>query len=351
MTSLIRKTLFTSGAFALVYFAAHISAAASCFPSTSTIVMEEVSYVPTTVTNNNDPRASYGIVHLTGWLYYRIPSGGTVKNAPVLIYNHGHDAERSQPCEIARYFVNQGFVVFAPLRRGHFGDGLASTGIHTDEYVADCLSSGQCPPCNLLDPNTCIANAYAIDYLRQQYVDVRDAISYVRSHAPIGKGTKGKMADPTRIAIMGHSYGGALMVFTNAQLSNYHNVAIDISGGELSWENSDEPFWKSELKPAARDAKRPMYFLQPKNGVSLEPTKVLFSEEVDQRFRVQASIFPPAPWDSVCEPHRTICWDSDKDQLISEAQQAHSTFILEKTQVEFWGPSVVDFINRYPLSP
>lgn len=349
MTPHIRKRLFISLAFAVILFATDISAAANCFPSPSTIVTEEVSYVPITTTFNGDPRSNNGVVHLMGWLYYRIPASGTLKDAPTLIYNHGHDQERGQPCEIARYFVNHGFVVFAPLRRGHFGEGIASTGIHTDEYVSQCLLSGQCAPCNPLDPITCIENAYAIDYLRQQWVDVRDAITYVRDHSSIGRTNK-KMADPDQIAILGHSYGGALMVFANAQLS-LHNVAIDISGAELSWEDSDEPFWESELRPAARDAKRPMYFLQPKNGVSLLPTKVLFAESVDEKFRVQASIFPPAPWDSVCVNQAPSCWDSEKNDVLSEARQAHSTFILDKGQVELWGPSVIEFIKRYPKNP
>lgn len=345
----ICKTLFISLAFAFSYFAANISAAANCFGPSSTIVTEEVSYVPISNSFTGDPRSNNSIVHLMGWLYYRIPKSGTLKNAPTLIYNHGHDQERGQPCEIARYFVNHGFVVFAPLRRGHFGEGIGSTGIHTDEYVSQCVLSGQCAPCNPLDPITCIENAYAIDYLRQQWVDVRDAINYIRGRSSIGR-TNSKLADADRIAILGHSYGGALMVFANAQLSS-HNVAIDISGGELSWDNSDEPFWESELKPAARDAKRPMYFLQPKNGVSLEPTRVLFGESVGERFRVQASIFPPAPWDNVCVNETSNCWDLEKDVILSEARQAHSTFILDKGQVELWGPSVIDFINRYPLNP
>jgi hypothetical protein len=128
-------------------------------------------------------------------------------------------------------------------------------------------------------------------------------------------------------------------------------VAIDISGAELSWEYPDEPFWKSELKPAARDANRPIYFLQPKNGVSLAPTKVLFGVSVDEKFRAQASIFPPAPWDEFCRLRTANCWDPENDKLVPEEVQAHSTFIGNKEQVEFWGPSVVEFINRYPLNP
>ncbi len=102
------------------------------------------------------------------------------------------------------------------------------------------------------------------------------------------------------------------------------------------------------MRLAVKDAKRPMYFLQPKNGLSLSPTKVLFSDEVDQFFRVQASIFPPAPVDTVCANHDPSCWDDETNDVKPVGKQAHSNFIGDKGQVELWGPSVVEFINRYP---
>ncbi len=211
-----------------MYFGTATNASAACsFGASSTIVTEEVSYVPTTFTNPNDPRSSSGVVHLMGWLYYHIPPSGTLRNAPVLIYNHGHEAQRGEPCEIARFFVNQKFVVFAPLRRGHYANNIASTGIHIDDYVNECLASGgQCAPCNPLEPETCIYNAFEMEYLKTQYVDVLDAITYIRGHASIGR-TNAKLADPTRIAILGHSYGGALTVFANTHLEDRNEASCE----------------------------------------------------------------------------------------------------------------------------
>ncbi|HUQ32219.1 MAG TPA: hypothetical protein VM095_08860 [Pyrinomonadaceae bacterium] len=323
--------------------------APQCFGPDSGITTKEVSYVPPTNTYAGDPRSNNGVVHLMGWLYYKIKRDAhTLADAPVVIFNHGHEQERKQPCEIARYFVNQGFVVFAPLRRGHYGDGIASTGVYIDDYVGDCLRTYQCRPCELLDPATCTENAYQVDYLRQQYVDVIDQVYYIRNHPSVGRSRTGKLADPTRIAILGHSFGGALMVFANAR-SGLHNVAIDVSGAELSWGDA-EPYWESELKAAIGDARRPIYFLQPKNGKSLAPTKVLFGESINRENRAQGSIFPPATWDSVCFPHNANCWDAEKGEIKPESKQAHSSFIGNRDQVELWGPSVIEFINRYPLS-
>ena len=106
----------------------------------------------------------------------------------------------------------------------------------------------------------------------------------------------------------------------------------------MSWGQDFEAFWKPDLKAAMNDQKRPMYFLQPKNGRSLAPTKVLFGIAVDNEYRSQASIFPPAPCDE----------DPCDTSVDPDWKQAHENFIGWTSQVEIWGPSVIDFMNRYP---
>ena len=190
-------------------------------------------------------------------LYY---ASGTVKDAPVIIYNHGHDEDRGEPTAIAEYFVNRGFVVFAPLRRGHlYEPGFSSTGVHTDKYVNKCMRSQtaaqngdlsylfcgsvfcrQNVPCASPDRD----NALEVEYMRMQTDDVRDQINYIKNHPAIN--TSGKIADPKRIAILGHSYGGSLIIFANE--NDYgQNVSIDISGAEKSW-GTRNPFWKATLQ-------------------------------------------------------------------------------------------------------
>ena len=64
----------------------------------SGITMKRVSYVPITFSNANDLRATCigntCTVNLKGWLYY--PDSATVKNAPVLIYNHGSGKSKDE---------------------------------------------------------------------------------------------------------------------------------------------------------------------------------------------------------------------------------------------------------------
>ncbi|HEY7783437.1 MAG TPA: hypothetical protein VIB00_01850, partial [Pyrinomonadaceae bacterium] len=236
------------------------------------IAMERVTYQHF-FTSSTDPRAEAGDsqheVKLRGWLYY--DATNFVENAPVLIYNHGHNQDRIEPCAIAKYFVNLGYVVFAPLRRGHSGvtgSQIKSTGIHTDTYVNKCMRSQEsaiaqgggfqhlfCGSVFCRQDVACShpqrANAIELFYIRNQVEDVDAQIEYIKSRAAINR-TDGKLADPKRIAILGHSYGGSLIIFANENRLG-QSVAIDISGAELSWEQADTPFWELDLKDAMQN--------------------------------------------------------------------------------------------------
>jgi hypothetical protein len=327
------------------------------------------------VTNSLDARTDPGStqVELNGSLHYRKDFGSLLKNRPVLIYLHGHEQVRKEPCEIVKYFVGEkNWVVFAGLRRGYSldqdGDGvpeLRSTGIHVDDYVSKCERSeaqaqGSDFPflycgsgfCRLgMSCNTAFHDsAVELAYLNDQRIDVKEQISYIKSRAAIAfdRLTKWKLADPTRIVILGHSYGGALAVFTNTE--DYgQSVTINISGAELSWTNDDEPYWSEDLQAAMLKQKRPIYLFQPKNAKSLLPTKELFGIAADQLYRSQAAIFPPSACYARVGGEETfpdpLCPDESQDFT---SKQVHSTFVSHAEQVARWAPSVVDFANRYP---
>src|SRR5687768_12289003 len=99
-------------------------------PCGSDIVTERVTYLPisgTLTTNAFDPRVNPGDsqyrVSLQGSIHYKDPGNETIKNRPVLIFNHGHERKRGEGCAIIRYFTREhNWVVFTPLRRGHYLD-------------------------------------------------------------------------------------------------------------------------------------------------------------------------------------------------------------------------------------
>lgn len=325
--------------------------------------------------SRTDPGDSTHEVKLRGSLHYRLEPGETLKNRPVLIFNHGHEQKRGEACTIVRYFTEKGWIVFAPLRRGHFIDmngdddgndpvDIRSTGVHVDTFVDKCMrtqsvaedsgflthlyrQSGFCRPQAAQYPY--YDSAVELFYLNQQNIDVRDQIAFVKSLlaiTPEPRFRTRKLADPDQIAILGHSYGGALTVFSNT-FDYGQSVAIDISGAELSWDNEDEPYWMWDLKTAMFEQKRPVYLLQPNNAKYLTPTKDLFSIAVNQMYRSQASIFPPAPCDDEDASGNPLyppnCLNTD---VTPANKQVHSSFIGKEAQVRNWGPSVIEFAQR-----
>jgi hypothetical protein len=306
--------------------------------------MRRVSYVPYATASWSNLRASCTSetncwVHMRGWLYYRDPAVyGPVKWEKVLVYNHGYNKERSEPCAIVKYFTSQGWVVFAPLRRGHTASlpsplpenwrYINSTGVAIEDFVANC---GHRDPLS----GTCDKTEDELqgEYMHRQVKEAEDQLAFVRSLPAIGD--DGLLADRDHITLLGHSFGGILTIFANGELETpYHNVAIDISAGALSWTT----YWRDELGAAQLLAKRPTYFLQPKNEFTIRPTQHLASVAMrdGQRQRSQAAIFPPTPWDPDAED--------------PQGRQAHETFIGGFAQVKIWGPSVIEFSERYPRS-
>jgi dienelactone hydrolase len=343
--------------FAMLSFgAAHnVRADVSSCNNLGNVHMRRVTYYENLNPSANDLRASVvsdqWIIRLKGWIYFK--EGEANKDKPVIVYNHGHNDTRSEPCALAKYFVDKGFVVFAPLRRGHSAQTsskpgwqkITSTGVFTDDYVDRCVIGGNCScnVCGISIPNsTCTSDRYEVDYIRQQVSDVRQQIRYIKDHAAInadGNSTNGKLVDPNRIAVLGHSYGGSLTIFANAELDD-QNVAVSVSGAELSWGDS-APAWETELSCAMENQKRPIYFLQPKNGRTLAPMKTLFGIAISRKYRSQAAVFPSASWNP-------LKIDEETGELEPEYKQAHENFISKSEEVEGWGKSVKEFINRYP---
>src|SRR5205807_688678 len=118
-----------------------------------------------------------------------------------------------------------------------------------------------------------------------------------------------RIIDPDKIAIMGHSFGGIVTIFSNASL-NDHKAAISISAVSESWTAFDEEDGKGTpddsdsirlLKGAASDGIRPTYFLTPANDVNTRPVFVLSRAAAHEDFafitprEVQAALFPAVP--------------------------------------------------------
>jgi len=278
----------------------------------------------------DDTRATDGKVRLRGWLY--TPTGTPPADGfPILVFNHGSGEEPSSRCVLANYFVaKKNFVLFVPVRRGHTG----STGEYYKDYAerqADAFCGG--------DPGFCgssghdsVVDYYKMAYLQVQRQDVVEAVKYVKTQPAVNS---------SKITVMGHSYGAMVSLFFN-MLDNTPDTkaVISISAGAQSWDSND--YAQDYLKDAVDQAQHPIYFLQPKNDVTTKPTGTLAKQAADKPMRFQAAIFSDVP-DSLIQPCPRL--DSDGDTL-SCGDVAHSQFVSDKDQVEKWGATVVDFLDR-----
>jgi dienelactone hydrolase len=286
-------------------------------------------------------------VSLRGWLY--MADDVDVSNAKAIIYNHGHDKERGEPCAVVEEFVGKGYVVFAPLRRGHEAkDGsIRSTGVHIDDFVeAQCGSACDVLNCTgvFCDAEEELQGAYQVDYLDNQVFEIREQIEWLakrRNQLASGGLGSGKLVDPDKIALMGQSFGGSLVIIANAADPEVGSTAnppvrfqsvVTISPAELQWQSSTA--WKTALTAAIQNAHEPLYILQPKNAKTLEPSRVLGAASIGANHRGQVGIFPNA-----------AATDADGDGVVGPGD-IHSNF-MSAASINDWGPSVHQFMLLY----
>jgi dienelactone hydrolase len=253
---------------------------------------------------------------LKGWLY--TPKGAG--KHPVLVYNHGSGEPVHKGCEIAEFFTDLGYVVFMPQRRGH-GE---STGIYLSEYVQDhCSKKGQGGFCKM-------------EYLHEQVGDVKAAVEYVKKLPKV---------DPKQVALMGHSFGGIVTTFANAKDFG-QQVAIDFAGASQSWEGN--PDARKEMKEAVKNAVAPLFFFEPLNDKSIEPTIELAKVAGASCRQFQSALFPAVDVDkdgSLTHADYSNKVDADGD-TVRDTAHGKST-----KQTHVWGPAVHEFMQRYFKKP
>jgi pimeloyl-ACP methyl ester carboxylesterase len=277
-------------------------------------------------------------VDLKGWLY--VPRGpiatpATVKatkpsvqlatsdRPPLLVFNHGSEEMATgsgDKCDIATYFLERGFVVFVPHRRGHG----KSTGAYLDEYTKKfCTTPNQSGPCKM-------------EYLHEHVDDIEEAIKYVKGL----KDDKGKaLVDANRIVIAGHSFGGIATVFANTKDIG-QRVAIDGAGASQSWEGNESA--RDEMKEAVKKQIRPVYFIEPMNDHSIDATIELAKVAGQSCRQYQSALFPAVDTDKDGK-------STQADYVLDQRDRAHGTFMGAK--IDQWGPSAIEFANRYFALP
>lgn len=193
-----------------------------------------------------------GTLKLVGYLFR--PAGpGPFKG---LLWNHGSEKNPGagpQYDSVAAVFVPAGYVVFAPMRRGH-GDSEGAYVV--DETQRERATRG-----------ADAANRLVVRLLEGEQLDDQLAgLATLKSLAYV---------DTTRLVVAGCSYGG-IQTLLGAERGAGYKAAVSISPAALSWNGN--PLLRERLVNAVRGINIPVFLLQPPKDASLEPSRVLRAE-------------------------------------------------------------------------
>jgi carboxymethylenebutenolidase len=175
---------------------------------------------------------------------------------PAVIWNHGSEKSPGvgpQFESVASVFVPAGYVVFAPVRRGH--------GYSQGAYIVDVIKQTQA--------NKGVEAARRVMVQLMETEQLNDQLAGLAYAKQLG------FVDPNRIAVAGCSYGG-IETLLGAEPNVGYKAAISISPAALSWEQN--PLLQRRLIAAVRAITIPVLLLQPPKEASLQPSRVLGAE-------------------------------------------------------------------------
>lgn len=193
---------------------------------------------------------------------------------PAVLINHGSEQFPKSGQKIARPFVNKGYVVFVPHRRGQ---GHSS---NQSEYIMDLIYR---------EPHATRGKQFVeLQEIHQE--DVIAALSYLKHLSYV---------DRNRIAMMGSSFGGIQTVLaTEKQLGLRATIAF--APAAMSW--AKVPELQSRLIKAVRSATVPILLIQAANDYDLSPTQKM-AEKLEQANKPHKLLIFPAFGTTHAEGH------------------------------------------------
>ncbi|HEU0031053.1 MAG TPA: hypothetical protein VFQ53_10510 [Kofleriaceae bacterium] len=294
--------------------------------------------------------------HLSGWLI--TPTLSTGSNLPALVYVHGSGKAKStsSTCELVSYYTSRGYVVWMPYMRGvgdktggvtpslqnsNLSAGFQNTGAYIDDW-SDEQSDPSGPNYGwytaalrgLLGPDATLTTKdykaiTTIEYMDDEVGDVQAALTYLVGQP--GLNGLGKLVDPNRIALTGHSYGGVTVVRGSAQpLTPMPKLVVDMSGGALSWNSSR--VWSIEMRDSASQHQYPLMaqIVEGESTAGTLPADEVYDAAQTQRFIAKYSTF-------------TLSTDDINDcnaQGYTTEHCKHVHFMTDFDQVQRWAPGV-----------
>jgi carboxymethylenebutenolidase len=213
---------------------------------------------------------------------------------PAMLVNHGSGGLGPRLGRVAGEVNRFGYAAFLPVRRGY----NENPGPHWRSHLtADEWSEAW--------------GRQMVDALSQENDDVLAALAWLREQPGI---------DPTRIGIMGISFGGIMTTLAVSRVDDFR-AAVNFAGAAMNWERN-VPVREMMLE-AIRRVETPIFLIQAVNDFSLGPTYGLGAELARLGKPHEARIYGPSG---------------------TTPQEGHGFFT---SGVETWSPDVRRFLASW----
>ena len=218
------------------------------------------------------------------------------KKSPAMIFNHGSEECPSAFKQLARMYVEHGFVFFVPHRHGQ---GLSQD---AGPYFTDLAKT--------------LHNSEAVVALHEIYnQDVIAAVNWLKSQPFI---------DSQRIAMSGGSYGGIQDLLT-AEKDPGIRAHVPFTPGTESWGNTR---LRDRMIKAVQNEKAPMFVIQAEGDYSLGPVitlmPVLAAKGNQEKWKVK--LYP---------------------KFGCDAKDAHARFAGACDGIAIWEADVIAFLDKW----
>jgi len=224
-----------------------------------------------------------GTLHLHGVLWHPVGNGPF----PAVLINHGsyRTAEPLGPDDpgiLGPLFAKRGYACLVLFRRGvgpSVGAGPADGELLAQALVSHGQAARNRVQLELLEGEALTEGFAGLTYLR--------SLSYV---------------DRTRVAVLGHSFGGSLSILLAAHDSTIPAVVL-FGAAAASWAPSPE--LQQRLRTAVRRAKAVMFFIYAANDYSVTPGTAL-ADELHRIGRPHQLMIYPAFGTTTHEGHNLV---------------------------------------------
>ncbi|MGH7696519.1 MAG: alpha/beta hydrolase family protein [Gemmatimonadaceae bacterium] len=219
---------------------------------------------------------------------------------PGVIYNHGSgpNMEMQRPATVGPVFASHGYVLLYLFRRG---SGLSAKEGSNGGVLMDRANA---------EKGLAARNELQLRLLESELEEVMAGIAFLRGRRDV---------NAKRIAVAGHSFGGALNLLAAERDSTLRAVVL-FGGAARSWPGSTK--LQQRLIEAVRHTRTPVFFAYAANDYSIEPAKILGGELEKLGRPYRAKIYP-AFGSTAGEGHNFVygsvaAWERDVFAFLAE---------------------------------